>query len=112
MPDAGRLDLERAEPVAGRDYHVVGAAGVPEIAVGVAFGGVVGVEPLALEVLVRGLGVVPVAERIVGVGASSEADLAALADPDLALVLVEYVHVPPGHRLAHRALANLHERVV
>ena len=33
MLEARRLDLERADPVAGRDDHVVGAADVPVVAV-------------------------------------------------------------------------------
>ena len=46
------------------------------------------------------------------VRARAEADLAALALRDGLLVLVEDLHVPARHRLAHRALAHLHERVV
>src|SRR3954454_2493974 len=102
MLDAGRLHLERADAVAGRDDHVVGAARVPEVAVLVALGRVLGVEPLAAEGLPRRLLVVPVAERIVRVGARPQADLATLADPDRVLVLVEDLHVPAWHRLAHR----------
>src|SRR3954471_3438434 len=109
MLDAGRLDLERADPVTGRDDHVIGPAGVPEVAVLVALGRVLGVEPVAAEGLPRRLGVVPVAERIVRVAARPQADLPPLADPYRVLVLVEDLHVPARHRLSHRAFANLHE---
>ena len=46
------------------------------------------------------------------VRARAQADLAALALRHRVLVLVEDLHVPARHRLAHRALADLHERVV
>ena len=107
--DAGRLDLERADPVAGGDDHVVGAPGVPDVAVLVHGRRVLGVEPVAAEGLLGGLGQVPVAERVVRVGARAQADLAALALRDRVLVLVEDLHVPARHRPAHRALAHLHE---
>ena len=106
------LDLERADPVAGRDDHVVGAALVPDVAVLVERGGVLGVEPVAAERLLGVLRVVPVADRIVRVRARAQADLAALALRQRLLVLVEDLHVPARHRLAHRALADVHERVV
>ena len=54
-------------------------------------------------------GFVPVAERIVRVRPGAQADLAALARSDRVLVLVEDLDVPARHRLAHRALADLHE---
>jgi hypothetical protein len=79
--DAGGLDLERPDPVAGGDDHVVGAARVPVVAVLVRDGGVLGVEPLAAERLLGRLVVVPVAERVVRVRARAQADLAALAGP-------------------------------
>src|SRR5947208_15894433 len=65
--DARRLDLEGPDPVAGRDDHVVGAPRVPEVAVGVLLGGVLGVEPLAAEGLLGVLRAVPVTEWIVGI---------------------------------------------
>ena len=43
---------------------------------------------------------------------SPKTDLATVAGRDRLLVLVEDLDLPAGHRLAHRALANLHERVV
>ena len=110
--DAGRLDLEGADPVTGGDDHVVGAPGVPEVAVLVALGRVLGVKPLAAESLLRVLRPVPVADRIVGVRARAQADLAALSLLDRVLVLVQDLHVPTRHRPAHRSLAHLHERVV
>ena len=110
--EAGRLDLERPDPVAGRDDHVVGAALVPDVAVLVEARRVLGVEPVAAERLPRRLLVVPVAERIVRVRARAQADLAPLALRHRLLVLVEDLHVPARHRLAHRALAHVHERVV
>ena len=67
MLQARRLDLERADAVAGGDDHVVGAALVPVVAVLVLARGVLGVEPLAAEGLLARLRVVPVAERIVRV---------------------------------------------
>jgi hypothetical protein len=85
---------------------------VPDVAVLVLARGVLGVEPLAAEHLVGCLRPVPVAERIVRVRAGAQADLAALALGDRTLVLVQDLDVPAGHRLAHRALADLHERVV
>src|SRR5436190_18908640 len=112
MLEAGRLDLERPDPVAGRDDHVVRAARVPEVAVLVLLGGVLGVEPLALKVLARGLRVPPVAEGIVRVRPRSQADLTPLALLDGVLVLVEDLDVPARHRLAHRTLTDLHEGVV
>src|SRR4029453_12119982 len=61
--EQGALDLERPDPVAGRDDHVVGPARVPDVAVLVLAGGVLGVEPVAAEDLPGVLGPVPVAER-------------------------------------------------
>src|SRR4051794_18551750 len=107
-----RLDLERADPVARRDDDVVGPALVPDVAVLVDARGVLGVEPLAAEGLPRGLLVVPVAEGVVRVRARAQADLAPLPLGQGLLVLVEDLHVPARHRLAHGALADLHERVV
>jgi hypothetical protein len=70
------------------------------------------VEPLAAEGLLAGLREIPVAEGIVGVGAGAQADLAPLSLRDALFVLVEDLHVPAGHRTAHRPLSHLHERVV
>src|SRR5436190_1017243 len=103
---------ETSNAVAGRDNHVVGAARVPVVAVGVLLGGVLGVEPLASEGLLGGLRVALVAERVARVGPRLQADHAALPRRHRALVLVEDLHVPAPHGLAHRTLANLHERVV
>ena len=111
--EARRLDLERPDPVAGGDDHVVGAARVPDVAVLVLGRGVLGVEPLAAERLLRGLLVAPVAERIVRVRARAQADLAALALRRPAFSSSSRICTSqPGHRPAHRALADLHERVV
>src|SRR5437763_6618055 len=112
MLDARRLDLEWADAIPGGDDHVVGAPRVPVVTVLVALRRVLGVEPVAPEGLRGRLRVVPVAERIVGIGAGAEADLTARSPLDGVLVLVEDLYVPAGHRLAHRALADLHERVV
>src|ERR671933_1169882 len=76
---AGRLDLEGTDAIAGGDDHVVGAPGVPDVAVLVLHRGVLGVEPLAAEVRLGVLRAVPVAERVVRVGARAQADLPALA---------------------------------
>src|SRR4029078_9478228 len=97
MAGAGRLDLERADPVAGRDDHVVGPPLVPDVAVLVHARGVLGVEPLAVERLPRSLLVVPVAERVVRVRPRPEADLAALAGGHGTLVLVEERDAPTRH---------------
>ena len=110
--EARRLDLERADPVAGGDDHVVGAAGVPDVAVLVHDRGVLRVEPVAAEGLLRRLVLLPVAERVVGVRAGAQADLAALALLHRPLVLVEDLDVPARHRAAHRALADVHPREV
>src|SRR5258705_439055 len=112
MLDARRLDLERPDPVAGGDDHVVGAAGVPDVAVVVHDGRVLRVEPVAAEGLACGLLVAPVAERVMRVRAGPQADLTALAARDLVLVLVEDPHVPTRHRPPHRSLADLHPGVV
>ncbi len=112
MLEARRLDLERADPVPGRDDHVVGAALVPDVPVLVHAGGVLRVEPLAAEGLARRLLVVPVPERVVRVRPRAEADLAALARRHRLLVLVEDRDVPARHRAAHRSLPHLHEREV
>src|ERR1044072_5581888 len=53
------LDLERAHPVAPRGAHVVRATLVPDVAVLVELGGVLGVEPLTAERLPCRLFVVP-----------------------------------------------------
>src|SRR3954469_20903107 len=110
--EAGGLDLERADPVAGGDDHVVGAALVPDVAVLVEARRVLGVEPVAAERLSRRLLVAPVPERIVRVRAGAQADLAPLAGRYGMLVLVEDLHVPARHRPPHRALSHPHERVV
>src|SRR5262245_51520680 len=100
MLETDRLDLEGADSVAAGDDHAVSAALVPDVAVLVFAGGVLGVEPLASEGLFGGLWLAPVAERVVGIGAGAEADLAALARGDGVLVGVENCNVPAGHRLA------------
>ena len=110
--EACRFDLERADPVAGGDDHVVGASDVPVVAVLVLDRRVLRVEPVAAERLAARFVVAPVAERVVRVGAGAEADLATFAARDGLLVLVEDPHVPAGHRLAHRALAHLQAGVV
>src|SRR3954454_1666929 len=112
MLDARGLHLERANPVAGRDDHVVGAPGVPDVTLLVHHGSVLRVEPVAAERLARRLLVVPVAQRVMRVRPCPQADLAALAAGNLVLVLVEELHVPARHRPAHRALAHVHPRIV
>ena len=112
MLDARGLHLERPDPVTGRDDHVVGAAGVPVVTVCILLGRVLGVEPVAAEGLLRLLGAVPVAERVMRVGPRAQTDLAPLALRDRPLVLVQDLHVPAGHGPSHRALAHLHEGVV
>src|SRR3954452_7428324 len=107
--DARRLHLEGADPVAGRDDHVVGAAGVPVVTVLILLGGILAVEPLALEILSGRLRVLPVGERIVRIRPAAQADLAPLPCADRVFVLIEDLDVPAGHRLAHRPLADLHE---
>src|SRR3954464_9531540 len=87
MLDARRLDLEGADPVPGRDDHVVRAPRVPVVAVLVALRRVLRVEPLAAEGLCGRLLVAPVSERVVRVGAGPEADLAALTNADRVFVL-------------------------
>src|SRR6266540_6501808 len=74
MLEAHGLDLERADPVTGRDDHVVGAAFVPDVPVIVLASRVLRVEPLAAEHLVALARPVPVAEREVRVRAGPEAD--------------------------------------
>src|SRR5947209_9276573 len=101
MLQTGRLDLERTDPVPGRDDHVVGPALVPVIAVLVGPGGVLGVEPVAAERLLGVLGrPVPVAEWVMGVRPRTKADLAALAGRDGPLVLIQDRHLPARHGLA------------
>src|SRR3954462_2824060 len=112
MLEARRLHLERADPVAGGDDHVVGPPRVPDVAVLLLHRGVLRVEPVAAEDLLGVLRAVPVAERAVRVRPRPQADLAALALRDRPLVLVEDLDVPARHRPSHRALANLHEREV
>ena len=112
MLEADGLDLERADAVARRDDHVVGAALVPDVAVFVLSRRVFRVEPVAAEVGRRVVRPVPVAERVVRIRARAQADFAPLAARNGLLVLVEDRHLPAGHRLAHRALPHVHERVV
>ena len=80
MGDERRLDLEGADPVAGGDNDVVVASLVPDVAVVVLAGDVARVEPVAAEDAPRVLVAVPVAERVVRVGARAKADLPGLAD--------------------------------
>src|SRR6476646_6927824 len=108
MLDAGRLDLKRSDPVARRDDYVVASPGVPHIAVLVHHGGVLAVEPLAVERLTCRLLVPPVTERVVGVRARAEADLPPLTAGHLFFILVEDADVPAGPGPSHRALAHLH----
>ena len=108
MLHARRLDLEGADAVPRRDDHVVGPSGVPVVAVLVGLRGVLRVEPLAAEDLLGVLGTVPVAERVVRVGASAQADLAALAGRQRPLVLVQDRHVPARNWTPHRPFADLH----
>src|SRR5580693_7114891 len=112
MLETRRLDLERADPISGGDDHVVGTPLVPEVAVLVGASRVLRVEPIAAERLLGVLlGPVPIPERVVRVRPRLQADLAALAARNRALVLVEDRHLPAGHRATHRALTDLHERV-
>src|SRR5689334_18831406 len=112
MLETGRLHLERPDPVAGRDDDVVGSTFVPDIAVLVLASCVLRVEPLSAEDLDALLRLFPVPERVVRIRTRAEADLAALAGRDRILVLVEDLHVPARHRLAHGALPHVHEWVI
>src|SRR5512133_179175 len=112
MLEAGGLHLERPDPVAGRDDDVVGSAFVPDIAVLVLARGVLSVKPLSAEDLDAFLWPLPVPEGVVRIRTSAEADLAALAGRDGILVFIQDLDVPARHRLAHGALAHVHERVV
>jgi hypothetical protein len=67
MFEARRLDLEGADPVPGRNDHVVCSSFVPDVPVLVPASGVFGVEPLAAEHLVALVRPVPVTEREVRV---------------------------------------------
>jgi hypothetical protein len=49
VADEAVLDLGRADTIAGRLEHVVGAALVPEIAVGIALREIAGAAPVAGE---------------------------------------------------------------
>ena len=111
--EQGRLDLERADQVAGRVDDVVVAAGEPEVAVGVELGPVAGDVPVVAELLLEGLFVVPVgphARRPVEL----EGDQADLAVGRVGLVLDRVEDGPgdAGEGLAHRARPDLHPRVV
>ncbi|KAG1165660.1 hypothetical protein G6F35_018652 [Rhizopus arrhizus] len=63
MPDQAAFDFTRADPVAGRLEHVVGAAGIPEVAVGIEGGEITRQAPIALEFGLRGRFVAPVAQE-------------------------------------------------
>src|SRR3981189_2678196 len=89
MLEADRLDLERADPVAGGDDHVIGPSLVPDVAVLVHARRILGVKPVAAERLDRRLGQAPVADRVMRVGSRAQADLAALAGGKRPLILVE-----------------------
>src|SRR4029453_632607 len=105
--EQGALDLERPDPVAGRDDHVVGPARVPDVAVLFLAGGVLCVEPVAPENPPGGPGPVPVAEGVGGVGGGLEADLARLALGHRLLVGVEDGHLPAGQGQPHGAGPDL-----
>src|SRR3954451_25329790 len=71
--EAGRLDLERADALAGGDDHVVDAAGVPDVAVLLLHRGVLRLDPVAAEYLLRVLGPFPVADWVVRVRPRAQA---------------------------------------
>ncbi len=112
MRDDRGLDLERADAVAGRDDHVVVASLVPDVAVLVLAGDVLGVEPVAAEHVDAVLRSAPVPERIVRVGVRAKADLPGLALRHGTIVVVEQRNVPARHRPPHRSRADLHGREV
>src|SRR5215471_2185627 len=91
MRNEGRLDLERRYPHAVDLEHVVGAPAVVIVAVGVAQILVAGMRPFADEGAAALRALVPVAFAI----------------GELALVLVDDLHVVPRHRLAGRSVADV-----
>ena len=98
------LDLERRHPHAAHLEHVVGAAAVVEIAVGVAHVFVAGIGPFAREGAPALGALVPVAFAR---RRPAHDQLADLAVGQLMPVLVDDPHVVAGHRLAGRAVAHV-----
>ena len=109
MLDQHRFDLERPDPVARRDDHVVGSADEPEVALLVLDGAVAGEVPAVAERLgVRGV-VPPVARHQADrpLGLDRERDVALLACAETRAIVIDHVDVVAGRGLAHRAGPDL-----
>ena len=109
--EQGTLDLERADPVRGRQDHVVGATREPEVAVVIDGRTIAGQVPVAPE---RGIGCLrrsPVAGEQ---GRRPEAESDVSLDPGWrrAALIVDHVHVVTGRRQPHRAQADRRARRV
>src|SRR5208337_4820793 len=95
-----RLDLHRAHPLPRDFQHVVGAARVPKVAIGILVVLVAGTDPVAFDGLLGLLVFVPV----VGAGAVAADDQAAgLAYADRLIVLVEDFGFVSGDHLPARS---------
>src|SRR5262245_37715879 len=103
-----RLHVERRHPHAAHLEHVVGAPAVIVVALGIAAILVAGVRPLAGEGAAALGALVPVA--FAG-RRSTYNELADLAVPNLAPVLVDDARVVSGDGLAGRAIANVAKAV-
>ena len=103
-----RLDLERGDPDAAHLQHVVAAAGVGVVAVGVAHVLVAALGPAALEGLARLLAVAPVHQ---GRARALDVEVADLAVGDRAAVLAAQLDLVALDRLAGGAVAHVAEPV-
>ena len=107
MLDEAVLDLRGADPVSRRLEHVVRAALVPEVTVGVALREIAGAAPVAGELPRGSLRVLEVFEEEDGVRAAvgrdaMDGDLSDLVHADFAAVVVDRGDAVSGIRATHR----------
>src|SRR5580704_2924952 len=104
MGDQRLLDLERGHPDAADLQHVVGAAAIAAIPLGITGIGVAGMGPLAAKGMLRLVALVPIT---VGGARSAHDEFAALAIGDGIALIVEDARFIARHRLAGAAVADV-----
>src|SRR5690242_957652 len=114
MLEQRALDLAGSDSAAGRNNEIVGAAGIPEIAVAVASGQIAGEVEVAAKR--RGLfdWILPVLDhqRRGALGAYPDRDLADLTITRLDVSGAEHANVVARERTPHRACLDFHARNV
>src|SRR5581483_5823954 len=110
MFEQNAFDLERSNPIAGRDDNVVGATDEPQIAVAIAPREVAGEVPIATKRRGGLLGIFPVLQkqRWRTLGARADRKFADLVFGGFATVRPEHAQVVARKRTAHRTRLDFH----